>query len=392
MKLIDVQDLLSAAKQRTGLSDFGEPDLLENLEVFIKAVNEGQGIADDRWEQCREYYIRLLMNRLWFAKDLKDHPEILDEEILPPVIILPQPRTGSTKLHRMLGASGSFQHVLWWHMFMMSRIPDKHDGGKSERIQATKDFEQWSLAMSPDMVKGHPLYAMTTEEEQFFHEMTFCSGHLAMKSSVSSTYFESLPEHSEKEAYDFLLSQLKYVQWQHYPKGDKPFVLKAPSNVGKEAHLMRLFGRKPKYLVLHRNPINVICSVAEITNHYRKIFSDVPTKNVAAMYGQFTLQHFSEAAAINMAWRDANPDIQILDLSYTDITQNSKAVLHNVYEFLEIPLNTDIEANIERWEGDKARNKYRRNNYSPEQFGLTEKEILDSFAPYIERFSEYIEL
>lgn len=392
MKYFDVFDLLNTAKRRTGLSNFGDPEFMENLEVFVKAVNEGQGIAADRWEQCREYFIRLLINRLFLTKDFEDHPEIFDEHLLSPVVILPQPRTGSTKLHRMLGASGSFQEILWWHMHMLARIPGKADGGKTERIQATKDFETWSLAMSPDMTKGHPLYAMTTEEEQIFHEMTFWSVRISLQFSAAPWHLRWLVENGVTQAYDFLYKQLQYVQWQHYPMADRPFLLKSPTNLGKEKHLTRLFGNKIKIICPHRNPINVICSIAEVANHYRKIFSDVPTEKIAHRFGHVTMKGFSSDAKANMAWRDANPDIEVFDLSFDDINKRPKKVLHEIYEFLEIPLSKEIESNIDNWEKDKTRNKYRKNIYTPEMFGLTETQILDAYAPYIERFNDYMEI
>ncbi len=392
MKHFDVDDLVTTAKQRTGLANFGEPDFMDNLAIFMDAVNDEQAIAEDRWHHCREYFIRLLINRLWFAKDLQEHPEILDEELKPPVIILPLPRTGSTKLHKMLAASGSFQDVLWWHMHMLSRIPGKDDGGVAERIRATQEFERWSMDMSPDMAKGHPLSAMTTEEEQILHEMTFWSVRMSLQCSTSPSYHEWQAQHGAQQAYEFLFKQLQYIQWQHYPNSNKPFLLKSPSNIGQEENLVRIFGRDIKFIATHRDPVNVVCSISEVMNQYRKIFSTRPTEEIAEYYGFGMTAHLAQMAMDNMAWRDANPDVQVLDVGFNDINNNPAKVLKNIYEFLGMELTPDIQTNIDSWQSDKTRNNYQKNSYSLERFCLTKDVVHDAFKPYIERFSDYIEL
>ena len=104
MRPFGVNSLLQSAEESTGLADFGPEDFREGLEALISSINSNESVSDARWDDAREFLLRLLKNRLWFAKDLADHPEILDQKLLPPVTILPLPRTGSTKLQRMLDA------------------------------------------------------------------------------------------------------------------------------------------------------------------------------------------------------------------------------------------------------------------------------------------------
>ena len=82
---------------------------LKDCTRFVNSLNVQAEVSDERWNNVVEYILRLLQNRLRFAEDLSRNPEILDQELLPPVLIVSLPRTGSTKLHRMLGVSGSFQ-------------------------------------------------------------------------------------------------------------------------------------------------------------------------------------------------------------------------------------------------------------------------------------------
>jgi hypothetical protein len=91
--------------------------------------------AIGHWQPFQERVLRLLVNRLWFAKDMAEHPEISDEKIRAPAIIVSLPRSGSTKLHRMLSHSGDFQTLPLWRAHMFARIPGLEDGGTERRIQ-----------------------------------------------------------------------------------------------------------------------------------------------------------------------------------------------------------------------------------------------------------------
>src|SRR4051812_43041056 len=94
MKEFDAKDLLRAAQDRTGLHDFGPGDFREGLEVLVNGINSDVAVRPDRVNALRENLLRLLINRLWFHKDLADHPEILDEVIESPIVISSLPRTG----------------------------------------------------------------------------------------------------------------------------------------------------------------------------------------------------------------------------------------------------------------------------------------------------------
>ena len=58
--------------------------------------------------------LQVLKNRLLMEQLLKDHPEIRDIELLPPVVIAGLPRTGTTHLHNLLAAGPTFRVLRYW--------------------------------------------------------------------------------------------------------------------------------------------------------------------------------------------------------------------------------------------------------------------------------------
>jgi len=386
----DVPALLQSARDSTGLSDFGPEDFREGLEVLIDSINAHDSITAARWDDAWLFFLRLLKNRLWFASDLEKHPEILDQELLPPVIILPLPRTGSTKLQRMLDASRSFQPLLYWRMFMFARIPGLIDGGAAARLRETQDYERWLYAVCPDYIKGHPIFAEQPDEEQILNRFTFRAPILATMLYAPEAA-RWVAQSDMTPLYRYLLMQLKYLQWQFHREDVKPWLLKSPTNVGNENQLIGLFGRDVKIICPHRDPVNIVCSIIRTSEYTSSVYSDVISRNKHLAYekAQRMLQMLALSASKHMQWRAANPDIEILDLAYEEINQHAVDVLRKVYAYLDLQLTPAIEAAVLGWERDRDRNRFARNSYAAEEFGLTNERIHEAFEPYMQRFSRY---
>ena len=72
-----VSDIIDKARAATGLTDLGDPAVLEGLEVLVKASNEEAHLSEagaPRWEAN---LVGILSNRLRVVDYLKQHPESL---------------------------------------------------------------------------------------------------------------------------------------------------------------------------------------------------------------------------------------------------------------------------------------------------------------------------
>jgi hypothetical protein len=159
-------------------------------------------------------------------------------------------------------------------------------------------------------------------------------------------------------------------------------------NVGNEQYLIEQFGRQQKIICPHRDPVNIVCSIVRTSEYTSSVYSDLLAKNssLAREKAQRMMQMLAAAAERHIRWREQNPDIEILDLSYEEINRNSAVVLRKVYRFLQLELTAEAEAAVRAWEQDQGRNRFSRNSYSAEEFGLTDDQIRTAFRPYIERF------
>lgn len=101
----DRENLLEQARQRTGLSDFGDTWFFEPMDRYIASVNAEGRLTPDGFAGQTEVIVKGLASRLRMMEDIKRHPEILDEKVEVAALILGLPRTGSTIFHRLLASA-----------------------------------------------------------------------------------------------------------------------------------------------------------------------------------------------------------------------------------------------------------------------------------------------
>src|SRR5262245_18819361 len=99
---LDEESLLASAMRNTGLKDFGAEDWREPFGVFIEALKEEAALNLLGRIRTRQDFLQFLEARLQIEQTYKEHPEIDDEEIRQPIIIIGQGRSGTTLLHKLL--------------------------------------------------------------------------------------------------------------------------------------------------------------------------------------------------------------------------------------------------------------------------------------------------
>ncbi|MEM8662360.1 MAG: sulfotransferase, partial [Pseudomonadota bacterium] len=113
---LTLEQALAAAREESGLSGFGDEAFLEPLQAFIDGVNHDLNLSAMGEVNFRATVQRLLVNRLRIERDIRSHPEILSEDVSDPIMILGMPRTGTTKLQRLLCCDKQFHGLPLWQL------------------------------------------------------------------------------------------------------------------------------------------------------------------------------------------------------------------------------------------------------------------------------------
>ena len=119
---LSVEGVLRAAREQTGLGDFGPDDFRERLSVWVQAIDEDQGLAASGRVAAFRDCVRYAGTRLRLEDFVKRHPEALDVAIERPIIVVGLPRSGTTHLLNLIAAE---QHL------------------SIEQLQAADRFNAW---------------------------------------------------------------------------------------------------------------------------------------------------------------------------------------------------------------------------------------------------------
>ena len=112
--MLDSTNIINEAKKQTNLDNFGNPLFLEGFESLVQSINHEADLNNIGLDAQKYRLTGVLANLLMIEEACIKHPEILNEEINSPVVIVGLPRTGSTMTHRLLASDPNHTAMLWW--------------------------------------------------------------------------------------------------------------------------------------------------------------------------------------------------------------------------------------------------------------------------------------
>ena len=127
--------LMATARTETGLQDFGADDFIGRLEVLCDAMREEGGFNGAGIMQQHVFILGLSKNRLPIEDLIGRHPEILDEQIVAPIIVCGLPRTGTTHLHNLMSADPALRSLPYWES-LEPVLPDREIPGPAHPTPA----------------------------------------------------------------------------------------------------------------------------------------------------------------------------------------------------------------------------------------------------------------
>jgi hypothetical protein len=152
---LDSKSMIDAAIRSTGFSDFGVDDWREPFEVLCQAFDEDADLTLMGRIKARSDLLLLLKNRLQIEATYKQHPEIDDEEIVRPLMIIGQGRSGTSFLHNLLSASPENGNVMTWEAMFSCPPPETKTYTTDPRIEkAHKLATYWNRA-APELISMH---------------------------------------------------------------------------------------------------------------------------------------------------------------------------------------------------------------------------------------------
>src|SRR6202007_3012582 len=107
-------ELVSRACERAGLDDFGGDSWREGLRLLVDSVESTPGVNPGGRDFVYGQFIDALWNRLRIVDHLRRHPEVAEERVERPLVILGLPRTGTSLASYRLDKDPQRRSLLTW--------------------------------------------------------------------------------------------------------------------------------------------------------------------------------------------------------------------------------------------------------------------------------------
>jgi len=381
----DEASLVSEAQANTGLTDFGGDDFREPLGVLLESLREEAPLNELGRTIMRSRIIESLETRLKTQDWITRHPEILEEEIVAPLVVIGLMRTGTTMLQRIIASDPRNHACMWWETRFPAPFPDTDWSQPDPRIPIAEAEVAAILEADPRQASIHPWDAQAPDEEIMLLEHTFYS-HVPEAFVNIPTYRSWLTEQDWTPAYLYLKKLLQSLQWQKRQRGDvrERWVLKTPGHLGYIDTLFEVFPGA-NVIQTHRDPIDTVPSAASMNHAMWALYSDDHAANVAGAQWQERLAWGTKRSMESRKRYDAS---RFVDVWFRDAMKDPIAEIERAYGVFGIEMTPEARAGMEQWRKDNPRDNRPPHEYSLAEYGLSEEGIKAAFAEYRAQYIE----
>ncbi len=377
----DVATLVAEAREKERLDDLGPGAFEEPLGILLDSY-AAAGLNEVGTFILRQGVVHSLRMRLRAQEWVRRHPEIADEVIESPVVVVGMMRSGTTLVQRLLAADERLHCAYGWEVQQVAPRLDWDPTREDPRIGRALAREEQTRQHAPDLFAIHPMYAREAEEEIVFLADAFLS-HVPESGADVAAYREWLDTADFAPAYDHLHRMLQLLQWQKKQRGEtgERWVLKTPAHLGYLGDLRRTF---PDLHVvhLHRDPLETIPSGASLNSTLHAMHADtVDTHRI----GREWLARMGWTNDRAMATRERWEAGTVTDLQFEEAVADPIGSMATVYDATGMTLSADAERAMRAWLERRPR-EAGRPDYTPATYGLDEAMIRERFADYERRF------
>ncbi|MGE3746568.1 MAG: sulfotransferase [Sphingomonadaceae bacterium] len=373
--------VLSAARERSGLSDFGVSDFRERLKVWLRAVDEDRGLGPLGRATAFDEMVRYAVNRLQLEHLVKEHPEIQDVEIDRPIIVAGLPRSGTTHLVNILASDPRLRSMQLWESMMPFPLPDEQPGPPEQSPRFTQTQEMWKvfgqiLQHMPAMHEMEPDHVHEDIELQGLDFTTYLIEWRARVPRWTEYYYRD----DQAPQYRYGRKALQALTWL---RGPNRWVMKSPPHMENLRPLITTYPDATIALT-HRDPVAVIQSAVTLLAYWDRIRrTEMDLPGLAKLWID-RIEHMLRACVRD---RDAMPEGQVVDVIFHDYMADQRGVIDRIYATAGLEITPEADARIDGYLNANPRGKHGKVAYDLiGHFGIDVAELRNRFQFYYDRF------
>jgi hypothetical protein len=277
----------------------------------------------------------VLEARLRIEDTYKNHPEIEEEEIIQPIFVIGQGRSGTSFLINLLAASPDNGAILQWEGTFPCPPPEKDTYLTDPRIEkCDKLTKQWPRG-APTLLAMHEFGGDLPMEDSQVMALNFMGPSWFGALGQVPSYDAYMTTVNEELAVRYHKRVLKLLQWKN-PR--QHWVLKDPMHLDRLQSLIKIYP-DACFIWPHRDPVRAMASMINLVGTLQWARSDHPFK--AGTYEYFIDPTYA-ARRLNKAIDEINsiiPAQQFYNILYKDLVGDPLRVVEDIYRHFNILLS-----------------------------------------------------
>ena len=373
---LQAEPLVALARRRSGLSDFGDTEFNDPLQRLLAACGDEASLSLVGRMATRWDVVRFLTNLLRLRQAEMQDPGIARQLIERPIFITGLPRSGTTFLHRLLLEDPDNRAPRVWQTIYPYPPRRGRDRRQAQVAQQLRTFER----LAPEFPALHPLAADSPQECSEITAHVFRSLRFDSNYRVPS-YRRWLDQAGHLPAYRFHRRFLQHLQ--HQSPGGR-WVVKCPD------HLFALDAVRSVYpdarlVLVHRNPVKVLLSVAKLTEVLRRPFTRrLDPVEIGRQESARWLEGTQRMIAVG---DDAGLPEPVHHVHHTALVSDPVGTVAALYRHFAMPLAPQAASAVAQYARERPNGGYGPRDYRFEDHGLDAATESDKFRGYMQRFA-----
>ena len=362
---LDPAALIAAAERRTHLADWGEATFWRgNLDVLTRALHHEARLSPLGVTLAYGQLLGALCNRLHAQRLWTKHPEILEQRIAAPIVVLGQMRSGTTRVQRLLAQDARFTHTRCfesWNPIPRARFDERRMRGWMGLTAAR--------LINPHFNAIHPTGVSRPDEEIGLHGFSLFGSIYEAQWRMPS-FAAHCQAMDTRPVYAEFKRLLQTLSWLRGETGARPYILKVPQFTQDLDALLATFP-DARLVCLDRPLDKLVASSASLVRNQMVVQSDAVDPH---WIGREWLRKIRLRQARTAAVR-SSAQVPQIDLSFEAVTQDWRGAMAGVYATLDVPFGAEVEARMAAYVRRSEREPLGRHRYTLAEFGLNAADL-----------------
>lgn len=368
--------ICEAAQGLSGVEAPGDENFRPGLRALLQSLEEEAQLTPVGRFIARRMLVESLANRMKVDDWHRRHPEIGEQSVPRPLIVMGMGRTGTSILHDLLAQDPNNRVPLTWEIEAPTPPPRRSTYASDPRIQNSQARAAGMEKLLPGFQRMHPTGPLLPQECVAIFAYEFVSMQYQITFRVPS-YGHWLHESADlRNAYRVHRRTLQLLQW-HCPGR---WVLKSPGHLW---HLETLLDAYPDAILVHthRDPLRVLSSLTSLGSTLRAMTSEHwDPKEVAREWSHWNAVAFQTALRVRKSGRI--PPERILDIHFQEFLREPIETLRRVYDHAGLDFEPQVEEAMRAHLASHPADLHGRHAYSFSDTGLDPEEEREKVRAY----------